>query len=99
MPLPDLQTLHVDLLALLSAGGLASLLNILLIDLIMSGDNAIMIGMAVRHLHGKTRRHAIAGGILLATVLRITLAAFTTLLMQVTGLQVAGGLLLLYVVW
>jgi YjbE family integral membrane protein len=99
MPIPDLHTLHANLLALLSAGGLASLLNILLIDLIMRGDNAIMIGMAVRHLHGKTRRYAIAGGILLATVLRITLAAFTTLLMQVTGLQLAGGLLLLYVVW
>jgi YjbE family integral membrane protein len=99
MTLPDLHTLQADFLALLSAGGFMALLNILLIDLIMSGDNAIMIGMAVRHLHGKTRRYAITGGILLATILRITLAAFTTLLMQVTGLQLAGGLLLLYVVW
>lgn len=84
---------------LVSAGGFMALANILLIDLVMSGDNAIMIGMAVRALQGRTRRWAIVLGVLLATVLRITLACFATLLLSVTGLQLAGGFLLLYVVW
>jgi YjbE family integral membrane protein len=96
MTLTSLQS-HAEGLA--SASGLMVLLNILLIDLIMSGDNAIMIGMAVRSLHGRNRRWAIAGGVVLATVLRIALACFATLLLSVTGLQLAGGLLLLYVVW
>jgi len=95
----SLTTLQSHAAGLLSAGGLAAVANILLIDLIMSGDNAIMIGMAVRSLHGRTRRMAIAAGIALATVLRVTLACFATLLLSVTGLQLAGGLLLLYVVW
>jgi len=94
-----LNTLQTHAAGLLSAGGLAALANILLIDLVMSGDNAIMIGMAVRPLHGRTRRLAIVVGIALATLLRITLACFATLLLVVTGLQLAGGLLLLYVVW
>lgn len=96
MTLTNLQS-HAESLA--SASGLMALLNILLIDLIMSGDNAIMIGMAVRSLQGRTRRWVIAGGVVLATVLRIALACFATLLMTVTGLQLAGGLLLLYVAW
>ncbi len=95
----SLTTLQSHAAGLFSAGGFAALANILLIDLIMSGDNAIMIGMAVRSLHGRTRRLAITAGIALATVLRITLACFATLLLSVTGLQLAGGLLLLYVVW
>lgn len=96
MTMADLQTHAADLL---SAQGLVALANILMIDLVMSGDNAIMIGMAVRSLHGRTRRWAIAAGVVLATVLRISLACFATLLLNVTGLQLAGGLLLLYVVW
>ena len=96
---PILNTIQTHAANLVSAGGLAALANILLIDLVMSGDNAIMIGMAVRPLHGRTRRLAIVVGIALATVLRITLACFATLLISVTGLQLAGGLLLLYVVW
>ncbi len=96
MSLTNLQS-HAESLA--SATGVMALLNILLIDLIMSGDNAIMIGMAVRSLQGRTRRLAITGGVILATVLRIALACFATLLLSVTGLQLAGGLLLLYVVW
>jgi YjbE family integral membrane protein len=91
--------LHTYLDSLMSAGGTMTLANILLIDLVMSGDNAIMIGMAVRALQGRTRRWAIMAGVALATILRITLACFTTLLMNITGLQLAGGLLLLYVVW
>lgn len=95
----NLASLETHARALLSTEGALALANILLIDLVLSGDNAIMIGMAVRSLHGRTRRWAIAAGVFLATALRITLACFATLLLSVTGLQLAGGLLLLYVVW
>lgn len=88
-----------DLAALATPAGALALANILFIDVVMSGDNAILIGMAVRKLQGRQRAQAVAFGVVLATVLRVGLAAAATFLLGVTGLKLAGGLLLLYVVW
>ncbi|MDD2515829.1 MAG: TerC family protein [Candidatus Gracilibacteria bacterium] len=79
--------------------GLISVFNIIMIDIVMSGDNAILIGMATKNLHGKDRKKAIAFGIILATILRIILAVFAVYLLQIVGLQLVGALLLIYIVW
>ncbi|MDD5213177.1 MAG: TerC family protein [Candidatus Gracilibacteria bacterium] len=84
---------------LLSVSGLLALLNIIIIDIVMSGDNAIIIGMATRNLPLKIRKKAIMIGILLATIMRIVLAFFAVYLLGIIGLKLAGGVLLLYVVW
>lgn len=86
-------------LELFTADGIVALLNIILIDIVMSGDNAILIGMATRKLQGAERKKAIFFGITLATVLRIVLAFFAVFLLSLVGVKFAGGLLLLYVVW
>jgi YjbE family integral membrane protein len=84
---------------LASVSGLLALANIAFIDLVMSGDNAILIGMATNKLKGKDRKRAIFFGITLATLLRVVLATFAVYLLGIVGLKLAGGLLLLYVVW
>lgn len=82
-----------------SADTLAALLQVVLIDLVMSGDNAIIIGMAVAGLPKQQRGKIIFWGVAGATVLRIAFAAVTTQLLQIIGLTLAGGLLLLWVAW
>ncbi|MSP83737.1 MAG: TerC family protein [Alphaproteobacteria bacterium] len=74
-------------------------LTIVAIDIVMSGDNAIIIGMAAAGLEPRLRRKAIAIGIMAATVLRIAFAALTVQLLSVIGLTLAGGLLLVWVCW
>jgi YjbE family integral membrane protein len=81
------------------AGQLSALLQVILIDLVMSGDNAIIIGMAVAGLPPQNRTKIIFWGVAGATVLRIGFAAITTQLLQIIGLTLAGGLLLLWVAW
>jgi YjbE family integral membrane protein len=71
--------------------------SIVFIDLVMSGDNAIIIGMAAAGLPVALRRKAIAIGIIVATVLRIVFASITYQLLSIIGLTLAGGLLLLWV--
>lgn len=88
-----------DFIALWTLAGLAWLVNIIIIDIIMSGDNAIIIGMATKDLDEKYRKKAIMIGIILATVFRIVLAFFTVFLLSIVGIKFAGWLLLLYVVW
>jgi YjbE family integral membrane protein len=78
---------------------LQALLQVILIDLVMSGDNAIIIGMAVAGLPRENRTRIIFWGIAGATVLRIGFALLTTQLLQIIGLTLAGGLLLLWVAW
>lgn len=85
--------------ALGGSAGLLALLNVILIDVVLSGDNAIVIGMATRQLQGRLRQRAIAMGIAAATVLRVLFAAVAVHLLKVIGLKLAGGVLLLYVVW
>src|SRR5262249_13224833 len=85
--------------SLLGAGALGALLQVVLIDLVMSGDNAIIIGMAVAGLPKENRTKIIFWGVAGATVLRILFAAVTTELLQIIGLTLAGGLLLLWVAY
>jgi YjbE family integral membrane protein len=70
-----------------------------MIDLVLAGDNAVVIGMAAAGLPSDLRRKAILIGIAAATVLRICFAVLTTQLLAITGLLLAGGLLLLWVCW
>jgi YjbE family integral membrane protein len=70
-----------------------------MIDLVLAGDNAIVIGLAAAGLPAEQRARAILVGIAAATVLRIVFAAIATQLLAVTGLLLAGGLLLLWVCW
>jgi YjbE family integral membrane protein len=78
---------------------LAALGTVIIIDIVMSGDNAIIIGMAAAGLPPKLRRRAIIFGIGAATVLRILFATLTVHLLAVIGLTLAGGLLLAWVCW
>src|SRR6185369_5554931 len=77
----------------------AALLQVIVIDLVLAGDNAIVIGLAAAGLPLRQRAEAVLVGIIAATVLRITFAAATTQLLQVVGLVLAGGILLLWVSW
>ena len=79
--------------------GLVALLQVLLIDLVLAGDNAIVVGLAVNGLPATQRRRAIFFGVGAATVLRIVLALMTLQLLAVIGLVFAGGILLLWVCW
>jgi YjbE family integral membrane protein len=78
---------------------LAALLQVIMIDLVLAGDNAIVIGLAAAGLPKEQRSKVILIGIIAATVLRIGFAAATTQLLQIVGLLLAGGVLLLWVCW
>ncbi len=82
-----------------TADGLAALLQVIMIDLVLAGDNAIVIGLAAAGLPREQRSKVILVGIIAATVLRIAFASITTQLLQVVGLLLAGGILLLWVCW
>ena len=77
----------------------ARFLGVLAIDLILSGDNAVVIALAVRQLQGDTRRKAIILGATGAVLLRLLFAAIVTFLLQIPLLQAVGGALLLWVAW
>jgi YjbE family integral membrane protein len=76
-----------------------ALLQVIMIDLVLAGDNAIVIGLAAAGLPTQQRTKAVLVGIIAATVLRVVFAAATTQLLQVVGLVLAGGILLLWVSW
>lgn len=78
---------------------LSALLQVVLIDITLAGDNAIVVGMAAAGLPKSQRGKAILLGILAATVLRIVFALITVQLLAIIGLTLAGGLLLLWVAW
>ncbi len=78
---------------------ISALIQVILIDLVLAGDNAIIVGMAAAGVAPENRRKVIAGGILMAVVLRIIFATVTVQLLAVIGLTLAGGLLLLWVCW
>lgn len=78
---------------------LAALGSVVLIDLTLAGDNAIVVGLAVSGLPRELRRRAMWLGIAAATILRIALSVVALQLLAVIGLTLAGGLLLLWVVW
>jgi YjbE family integral membrane protein len=78
---------------------LAVLLQVVMIDVALAGDNAVVVGLAVSGLPPEQRRPAILLGIGGATVLRILLGAIALKLLDIIGLTLAGGLLLLWVCW
>ncbi len=78
---------------------IAAFLMVIGIDLALAGDNAIVIGLAAAGLPKEQRNRAILLGVLAATVLRIIFALLTTQLLQIVGLLLAGGVLLLWVCW
>ncbi len=83
--------------ALLALGPV--LAQVLIIDLVLAGDNAVVIGLAVSNLPPAQRRRAIWLGIAGATVIRIGFGLVAMKLLALIGLTLAGGLLLLWVVW
>ncbi|WP_440639515.1 TerC family protein [Bradyrhizobium sp. PUT101] len=83
----------------ITAEALTALFQVVLIDLVLAGDNAVVIGLAAAGLPAQQRRRAIIVGIAAATVLRIVFAGVATQLLQVIGLLLAGGVLLLWVCW
>jgi YjbE family integral membrane protein len=84
---------------LFTTQALTALLQVIMIDLVLAGDNAIVIGLAAAGLPAEQRTKAILIGIAAATVLRIIFAGLTTQLLQIIGLLLAGGVLLLWVCW
>jgi YjbE family integral membrane protein len=82
-----------------SFGVFGAFIQVILIDLVLAGDNAVVIGLAAAGLDPSYRKRAIIIGILAATVLRIAFALVATQLLAIVGLLLAGGFLLLWVCW
>jgi YjbE family integral membrane protein len=76
-----------------------ALASVMVIDLVLAGDNALVVGMAASGLGSSQRRRAIVWGIVIATVLRIAFAGAALHLLAIIGLTLAGGILLLWVAW
>jgi YjbE family integral membrane protein len=83
----------------LSHGALAALFQVIMIDLVLAGDNAIVIGLAAAGLPPEKRSRAILVGIIAATFLRLVFAGIALELLEIVGLLLAGGILLLWVCW
>ncbi|HWK98107.1 MAG TPA: TerC family protein [Pseudolabrys sp.] len=88
-----------DLAHLLTPESLTAFAQVIMIDLVLAGDNAVIIGLAAAGLPPDQRRKAIIVGIIAATVLRIAFAGVAIQLLQIVGLLLAGGVLLLWVCW
>jgi len=78
---------------------LSALVQVILVDLVLAGDNAIVVGIAVAGLPANQRWRVMVFGIAAATLLRIVFASVTVRLLEIIGLLLAGGLLLLWVCW
>jgi YjbE family integral membrane protein len=78
---------------------LSALLSVVIIDVVLAGDNAVVVGMAASGLPVDQRRRVIMLGIVIATALRILFAYFAAQLLVIIGLTLAGGILLLWVSW
>ncbi|HVW74031.1 MAG TPA: TerC family protein [Rhizomicrobium sp.] len=89
-------TLHMTLF---QPGGLVALVQVLMIDIVLAGDNAVVIGMAAARVPPVLRKKVIFWGLVAAVVLRVFLAVIAVSLMKVIGLTLAGGILLLWVCW
>src|SRR5712675_638750 len=84
---------------MLSPEVLTAFFQVVIIDLVLAGDNAVVIGLAAAGLHESQRNKAILVGIFAATILRIGFASITVQLLEIIGLLLAGGILLLWVCW
>jgi YjbE family integral membrane protein len=89
----------MDVSNLIDAASFAALVEILLIDIVLAGDNAIVVGALAAGLPAEQRRKVIMIGVAAALVLRIAFALVVTQLLQIVGLILAGGFLLLWVAW
>ncbi|HEX9072352.1 MAG TPA: TerC family protein [Pseudolabrys sp.] len=86
-------------LFVLSYDAATVLLQVIMIDLVLAGDNAVVIGLAAAGLPPERRSRAILVGIVAATGLRIVFAGIAIKLLEIVGLLLAGGILLLWVCW
>jgi len=84
---------------IITSNAVAAMIQVVMIDLVLAGDNAVVIGLAAAGLPPEQRKRAITIGILAATALRILCASIATQVLQVIGLSLAGGILLLWVCW
>ncbi len=84
---------------LLSASALIALAQVLMINVVLSGDNAVVIGMVAARVEARQRRKVILWGMVAAVVLRILLALVAVDLLNILGLSLAGGIILLWVAW
>ena len=85
--------------SLLTPGALSALVQVLMIDLVLAGDNAVAVGVVAAGLPPRDRKRAIFWGLVAAVATRIGFALITTQLMGIIGLLLAGGILLLWVCW
>jgi YjbE family integral membrane protein len=90
---------HLSLADVFTSGGLAALLSVVLIDLTMAGDNVVIMGTIASGLPERERRRVILLGVGIALVFLIGFALAATWLLHLTGLLLAGGLLLLWVAY
>jgi YjbE family integral membrane protein len=84
---------------LFSQAVIAAFFQVIMIDLVLAGDNAVVIGLAAAGLSAQQRRRAIMVGIVAATLMRIAFALIAVRLLAIIGLLLAGGILLLWVAW
>ena len=84
---------------LITASAVTAFFEILFIDIVLAGDNAIVVGALAAGLPVQQRKKVILIGVLAALVLRIIFALIVTQLLQIVGLVLAGGLLLMWVAW
>jgi YjbE family integral membrane protein len=96
---PDFQESRLFQLTLLEPAGLIALGQVLMIDIVLAGDNAVVIGMAAARVPEASRNKVILWGLAAAVVLRLGLAAIAVSLLNIIGLRLAGGILLLWVCW
>jgi YjbE family integral membrane protein len=86
-------------LTLFQHGGLIALAQVVMIDIMLAGDNAVVIGLAAARVPVKLRKKVILWGLAAAVALRIGLAVIAVSLLEIIGLTLAGGILLLWVSW
>ena len=84
---------------IIDAAAIAAFFEIVMIDIVLAGDNAIVVGALAAGLPSEQRRKVIMIGVFAALVLRIAFALIVTQLLQIVGLVLAGGILLLWVAW
>ena len=86
-------------LTVFSQGGLTALAQVLMIDVMLAGDNAVVIGMAAARVPPAIRAKVIFAGLAAAVLFRLGMAVIAVRLLGIIGLTLAGGILLLWVAW
>jgi YjbE family integral membrane protein len=89
----------MDIMTLFEPGAITAFFEILMIDIVLAGDNAIVVGALAAGLPADQRKKVILIGVLAALVLRVIFALLVSQLLSIVGLILAGGLLLLWVAW